>query len=270
MLTERQFDSGTIVLNYAESEGPRPPLVLLHGKSLWWKYFLPVLPHLAARWHVYALDLRGHGKSGRVAAGYRWQSFVEDCVAFLREQVGEPAVLAGHSSGGMFAIAVAAQHPDLVRALVLEDPPVSRFGRGMLEESKQDILFSKLAASGLPIPAIAEQLATIRPDRDAAWLRWRARAISLMDPETLTMLYDGPGHEGYDLATFLPAISCPVLLLRADPAESPAVTDEDEAALRAAVKDVSVVRFPGVGHTIEASAPDRYLRVVSDFLESLE
>ena len=42
MLTERQFDSGTVLLNYAESEGPRPPLVLLHGKTLWWKYFLPV------------------------------------------------------------------------------------------------------------------------------------------------------------------------------------------------------------------------------------
>jgi len=242
----------------------------MHGKSLWWKYFVPVLPHLAARWHVYALDLRGHGKSGRVAAGYRWQAFEEDCVAFLRQRVGEPAILAGHSSGGMIAISLAAHHPDLVRALVLEDPPVSRFGRGMLEESKQDVLFGKLAASGLPIPAIADQIASIRPDRDAAWLRWRARAISLMDPETLTMLYDGPGHEGYDLAALLPGITCPVLLLRADPAESPAVTDDDEAALRAAVKDVSVVRFPGVGHTIEASAPDRYLRVVSDFLESLE
>jgi hypothetical protein len=44
VLTERQFDTGTVIINHAENESARLPLVLLHGLSLWWKYYLPVLP----------------------------------------------------------------------------------------------------------------------------------------------------------------------------------------------------------------------------------
>lgn len=40
--------------------------------------------------------------------------------------------------------------------------------------------------------------------------------------------------------------------------------------MRAAIKDFTVVHFPGVGHTIQATVPELYARVVSDFLESLE
>src|SRR5215216_2433718 len=121
MLIERQLDTGTVVLNYAESEGSRPPLVLLHGISLWWKYFLPVLPRFSARWHTYALDLRGHGKSGRMANGYRFEDYAADIVALLKARLSEPAILVGHSLGGMVAVQIAAQNTDLVRAVVLED-----------------------------------------------------------------------------------------------------------------------------------------------------
>ena len=65
MLTERTFDAGDVSLNYAEGPPAGPPLVLLHGSSLRWQHFLPVIPLLGWRWHLYALDLRGHGRSGR-------------------------------------------------------------------------------------------------------------------------------------------------------------------------------------------------------------
>jgi len=67
MFKERTFDTGEVILNYAEGPASGPPLVLLHGFTGRWQGFLPLLPALSLRWHVYAPDYRGHGKSGRVA-----------------------------------------------------------------------------------------------------------------------------------------------------------------------------------------------------------
>ena len=71
MLKERTFDANGVAINYAEGPPSGPPLVLLHGGGDRWQHFLPILPSLVMRWQVYALDLRGHGKSGRVPGQYR-------------------------------------------------------------------------------------------------------------------------------------------------------------------------------------------------------
>jgi pimeloyl-ACP methyl ester carboxylesterase len=65
MLQEKRFDTGTVTLKYAEGPPAGPPLVLLHGGGDRWQQFQPLMPGLMAHRHVYALDMRGHGKSGR-------------------------------------------------------------------------------------------------------------------------------------------------------------------------------------------------------------
>jgi pimeloyl-ACP methyl ester carboxylesterase len=122
MLTERSFDAGTLSLNYAEEPAAGPPLVLLHGASGCWQTFLPIIPFVGWRWHLYAPDFRGHGRSGRVGGTYRLGDFAQDTTRFLREVVREPAVLLGFSLGAVVATQVAAESPDAVRAVVLEDP----------------------------------------------------------------------------------------------------------------------------------------------------
>ncbi|MFY9662418.1 MAG: alpha/beta fold hydrolase, partial [Terriglobales bacterium] len=73
-LVERTFDIGegqlAVRLNYAEGPAAGPPLVLLHGLGRRWQVFLPLIPALSMRWHIFAVDLRGHGKSSRVSRGY--------------------------------------------------------------------------------------------------------------------------------------------------------------------------------------------------------
>jgi pimeloyl-ACP methyl ester carboxylesterase len=109
-LIEHTFDTGegvqlnghmSVQLNYAEGPPNGPPLVLLHGLGRRWQVFLPVIPALSLRWHIFAPDLRGHGKSSRVARGYHGPEYAEDIHGLLRERVGAPAVLFGHSLGGM-------------------------------------------------------------------------------------------------------------------------------------------------------------------------
>jgi len=86
MLVEKQFDTGEVVVNYVENAHARPPLVMIHGNTGWWQDFLHVLPVFSARWHTYAVDLRGHGRSGRVRNGYQWEAFSRDCIALLKSE----------------------------------------------------------------------------------------------------------------------------------------------------------------------------------------
>lgn len=122
---EYSFNTGAVVLNYAEVPAPGPPLVLLHGGNGRWQSFASILPDLAALWHIYAPDLRGHGKSGWDAGSYRLQDYADDTIAFLRDHIHEPAHLFGHSLGGIVALMVAAQYPEGVRAVAVGDSPLS-------------------------------------------------------------------------------------------------------------------------------------------------
>ena len=65
MLVEKRFDTGEVVLNYAEGPDNGPPIIFLHGFGEYWQGFIPLLSTISQRYHVYAVDLRGHGKSSK-------------------------------------------------------------------------------------------------------------------------------------------------------------------------------------------------------------
>ena len=127
-MIEHTFDAGPVAINYvAEGREDGRPLVFLHGVSGRWQTWLPVMTAFAAGWRLYALDFRGHGRSGRAPGAYRAVDYAADVVAFLRRRVEQPAVLVGHSLGAIVAVAVAADAPEAVRAVVLETPPLGVF-----------------------------------------------------------------------------------------------------------------------------------------------
>ena len=103
-IKEHSFDTGVVAINYAEGPASGPPLMLLHGGSARWQSFESIMPDLAAEWHLYAPDFRGHGKSGRVAGGYRLQDYADDTIAFLRQQLSEAAVILGPGPIGLLTL----------------------------------------------------------------------------------------------------------------------------------------------------------------------
>ena len=127
MLVERTFDTGTVSIHYVEEPNDGPPLLFLHGVASRWQNFLNVLPVFTQRWHVVAADLRGHGRSGRVEGHYELMEYAADVIALLRHLGNGPTVLIGQSLGSMISIGVASEAPDLVRAVVLGDPPLGAF-----------------------------------------------------------------------------------------------------------------------------------------------
>ncbi len=116
---------------------------------------------------------------------------------------------------------------------------------------------------------IAEKLAELLPDRDAAWLRFKAKSLMQMAPEVLTMFLDGSATEQFETDALIPRISCPVLLLRGDSALGGSLTEEDTKHAVSLFQNCRLVSFQGVGHGIHDGQPERFCQVVTNFLESL-
>ena len=109
-----------IRMHYAEQgESRGEPIILLHGYSDSWFSFSRVLTPLARETRVYALDLRGHGKTDKPATGYLMRDLAVDVVAFMDAKGIAKATVIGHSMGGFVAQQVAFAAPKRVSRLIL-------------------------------------------------------------------------------------------------------------------------------------------------------
>src|SRR5438552_638052 len=216
-----------------------PPVVLLHGLSTARTNWHGVVPALAERYRVYALDQRGHNESSHAPGTYDLAHYGPDAVAFCEQVVGRPAALVGHSLGGVVAFYVGRWRPDLVRGVFLEDPPlyvehrtgpsegVAAFfptmremlrgmrGRGATLDEYMAMLGAapSMRGDGTMAESLGEEGTRLLAE---AWFR--------LDPETFTPAIEGGALSG--AGTDAP-LDCPVVVVRADPAMRAAFTEED-------------------------------------------
>jgi pimeloyl-ACP methyl ester carboxylesterase len=101
--------------------GSGPPVVLLHGLADDVGVWESVIPALAAKHRVVALDLIGFGRSDKPLLSYRVATFVDFLDGFLNELKVGRASLVGSSLGGWIAASYTLAHPERVRRLVLAD-----------------------------------------------------------------------------------------------------------------------------------------------------
>ncbi len=281
MFTEDLVPAGGLRLNVATGPANGPPLWLLHGLIRRWQDFGPILPALAARWFVRALDQRGHGLSDRVAS-YLVPDYVGDAAALVGLEAA-PAVLVGHSLGALVALGVAARLPAAVRAVVMIDPPGAGFLSRIGETAYGPTWTGMRALAGHPRPVseIARDLAAIQVPgptgatvplgtlRDAAALRFVARCVRDLDPFALTPAIEGSWLGGFDSVAEASRVRCPVLLIVSDPASGGMLPPADADPLAAALADVTRVDLPGVGHLPHTQEPATTLRLLHAFLDSL-
>lgn len=270
------FERDGISLGYEES-GAGPPIVFLHGLSMsraTWRRFLP---DLTDRFRVVGLDQRGHGESTHTG-GYMLDNYVADAVAFLEEVVREPSVLVGHSLGGVVAHGVAQSRPDLVRSVLLEDPPLyvaERLASGLDRDEASPVaaffpmmqqLCRDMQARSAPVDEYEAMLGAVPSLTGAGTMveaigadgvQAMAEAFSQLDPEVFTPAIDGSAISGApDLSI---PLACPAVLLRADPKLGAAFSTEDEARFLETNTHARVVVFDGASHAIHDEQPARFL-----------
>lgn len=270
--------SGQPSLRFIKSDSPKPTLLLLHGVTRCAEDFKTIVDLLEPHWRIVAVDQRGHGGSERTA-GYFVTDYVADAVRFVRDELAVPVFIHGHSLGAMVAATVAAELPQLVRAIVLEDPPLHTMGSringtgwqaqflGMREAARRggtvEQLTAALAEIRLPLPD--GSIRRLGELRDRASLRWSAECLAKLDPETLTPLIEGRWLDGYDIARITARIRCPVLLLQADPAAGGALMEADAQLARENIASCRVVSFPGSGHLLHWLQPGRVAELINEF-----
>ena len=121
---EKQAELSHITMNYVEGPKNGPPLVLIPAQMGTWQSYHKVLPILAKQFWVFAIDVRGHGRSSWTPGDYTWDTVSEDVAEFISTVIKQPAILSGNSSGGIIALWCAAHASQWVSAAVLEDAPV--------------------------------------------------------------------------------------------------------------------------------------------------
>ena len=118
----RQMSVNGTALAYVEA-GNGPPVVLVHGALGDYRTWTGQIDDFATKYHVIAYSLRNHYPNSQWTDGqpYSVQVHVADLLALLQTLNLGPVHLVGHSYGGVMAVLVAKEHPELVRTLALAE-----------------------------------------------------------------------------------------------------------------------------------------------------
>jgi len=104
--------------------GDGPPLVLLHGFPQTWWAWRKMMPLLAVKRTVVAVDLRGAGHSDSPQGGFDKASLAADVHSVMEALGFERYAVCGHDIGAMVALALACTHRDAVTHLAILDAPM--------------------------------------------------------------------------------------------------------------------------------------------------
>ncbi len=247
--------SDGVELRVVELGGRGRPIVLLHGlmgrASTWW----PVARWLGDHGRVVGIDARGHGRS-EARGPWTTQRLAADVVELLGD-VG-PAVVIGHSMGGLHGLVAAAQRPDLVRALVVEDMGVDFVGRSAADARAW---FGALPPRWPALAAVREAFAGYG-DYMIECVEERADGWALLaDVEhTTEIAAEWAERAWWDV---LPRVACPTLLIEAEWSVA-AAGQMAEMARR--MPDARHVRVPFAGHLVHRDQAEAYRAAVTAFL----
>ena len=278
---EKDFQANSVPVHYAEGPRNGPPLLLLHGMARDWRSFAVLLPDLASRFHIFALDLRGHGGSGRVARGYGMFHFAEDVAAFVRTFAPRGAALFGHSLGAMVGMCTASLPDSRITALIVGDSMLSpanlasslyrplfyQMHQLMLAGLSQQELARRVGEIQIMLPGFDDplRLDELAGNSTPVLLEW-ARSIRQTDPDVLAMSLDLTAYEHWDPEQVLPRISCPVLLLQGNPELDALLTDSDANLAMRLLPRVEHVKFHLLGHALFMQQAKPVLNAVNEFL----
>lgn len=242
------------------------PIVLLHGFSDSGECWMALVPWLAPRGSVALPDARGHGRSGVPEEPISVEVLAADAAAVI-EALGRPAVVIGHSMGADTAALLAEQRPDLVTALVLEDPPWRTSG----PEEHPELVDQMVAAwiDGLQAVTEAELVERCRrenprwPDEELGpWARSKQQfAAAFLDRSQRWRFREW--QDG------LARVACPIMLLTGDNALGAIVTPDTAEAAEARQPRLRHVAIKGAGHCIRRDEGAAYLAAVTPFLDDL-
>jgi pimeloyl-ACP methyl ester carboxylesterase len=269
-------------LHYVTAGSAGSPVLLVHGFPESWWAFHRVIPLLAERHRVVAVDLRGFGDSSVAGEGFTSTVAADDLHRLVAALGLGPVHLVGQDVAGATLVRLATSHPADVASLTAVEMGLPGLG---LEAFADVTRGGSWHIGALAAPGIAELLFTGR-ERELLG-RWAfpsmvatPGAVTDDDVAELARGYARPGgwrgavglyrsilSEGPEIARLVAEhpLDLPALAVGGSGGEFTAAT------VRQAVRgDVRAVQLDGVGHYVALEAPDRLAAAVGDFLDALD
>lgn len=273
--------------------GPATPVVLLHGLTDSAACWPLVVDHLAGSGRrVVAFDARGHGGVPLPDEPFTVAALAADAAAALRELDLGPALVVGHSMGGVTAEELALTAPELVAGLLLEDPawherseagagaaePVEPVEPRVAEDGERDAhgrpvwLAGALAGlAGRTAEQVAARGRRDNPRWSEAELDGWARAKTGLDPRLAEVPHEWLAR---DWVEALAGVHVPVTLLTAAPGLGVVTRRQSARAAEllgtAPAGRLTAVEVPGVGHNIRREAPAAFLAALDAALATAD
>jgi N-formylmaleamate deformylase len=255
-------------LHYYSTGGEKPPLILVHGITDDGLCWMPVAEALADKHNVFMVDARGHGKSDAPEGGYTLENLATELAHFIQALGLKKPLVLGHSMGAITALVLAGLFPELPRAILLEDPPA--FWSFDTASSRDTESQNNLKAwiSGLKRKTwddLMDEVRSTNPGWSEAelepWVnskhRFSPRIIELVSPTDIASI---------NFPDLVKRITCPALLISADPQRGAASREEDIAKLKALLPQLQIASIANAGHSIRRDQFARYMDVVQKAL----
>jgi pimeloyl-ACP methyl ester carboxylesterase len=260
----------------------KPSVVLVHGALDHARNWDWVAQELCRDYHVFALDLRGHGNSAWApGAEYAVAEHVLDLSALLDVINDFPIRLVAHSLGGGIALHYAGVYPQRVQKLVSiegvgfprESPmhgPASERVRAWIEnirdmEKRRPKSYPSLAAAMKRMQEVNPRLSDdVARHLTLHGTNWESDGSLLWKFDNFARVFAPYGHNIADSVEILGQISCPTLFFWG--LESFLPVPEDDPRFQA-VRNRQLVKVPGAGHWVHHDALELFLRETSKFLK---
>ena len=302
---EKSVKIGKTDLHYTEGPNNGPALLLLHAQLMDWFDYSRVLPELSKSYHIYVVDYNGHGKTTAPASTMNANAIGTILATFMENEIKEPAFVSGNSSGGLLTAWLAANKPALVKAILLEDPPLfsSEYPRVkqtiaynsfrschtyVESNSKADFLTYWIGESTAFIAKNAGKKAAPRllsmakiyreanPEKPVelrflpVMLRMFFRGMSSFDPHFGDAFYTGEWNNGFDHAEALRKIKCPTLLLQANfETRADGILDGamNQHDADSAMRLLSNAKYQKIdaSHVVHLDKPEVFIKILNGF-----
>jgi pimeloyl-ACP methyl ester carboxylesterase len=254
------------------AEAPRAkaarPLILIHGLDRVSRTFDHLAPHFTSRYHVIAMDMRGHGDSGWDPEGrYLVEDHVGDVEGLVQQLGLKNITIWGNSTGGRVAQVFAGKHPDLVSAVISEDVGPERprqiadnYSRRVAQEEAGWATEEELLAQLRKSNAGVSDAVLVPYVRYGTKRRADGRLVWKRDPQLVK------GFVATDLWRYVREIKAPILYVIGG--RSTIVPLETQDELKKTLPKVRIVTMPGLGHYPSDEKPQEFLAIVDEFLKT--
>ncbi len=271
-----------IQLHYYRTGGDKPSVLLAHGFSDNALCWTPIAQALEADYDVILYDARGHGQSSGPESGFADEQQADDLAGLITALGLDKPVVIGHSMGARTAAIAAGRHPQLIRAVILEDPPwfdswsTQADIDAYLEELKnnqpslEDNRFKSWLTEVDTIP-VEELEAQCRAD-NTDWPEGEFEPWAVSKHQFNMQIFDVIDRDK-KLSPLWPqtaaAITCPALLITAEVERGALVTPELAAEFTERVPTARSVHIADAGHSIRRNQYAAYVAIVREFLSEI-